>query len=118
MNKLSLSMIFALAAIAANAADTRTWSSLIGTSYIELGPPLVSGAVASITFYDEPLHSADELFTLTDRGLDVEIDFDRQAGAGDIITIYPPEGYIAVPQTLAPGEGTKGVSHIYKYLGG
>lgn len=115
---IRLAAALCMCATPISAADTKTWSSLMGTSYVELGPPLVSGAVASVTFHDEPLHSHDEDFTLSDRGIDVDVRFNWNAGAADTITVFPPDGYIAVPDTLTPGESAKGVSHIYKYLGG
>ncbi len=110
--------IIAMIAVPAQADDTRTWTNLIGTAYVNLGPPLAPGAVASVTFHDEPLHYDDERFELTDLGLNVVIEFTWNAGAGDAITILPPDGYIAVPPTLSPGESAKGLSHIYEYLGG
>ena len=107
-----LSMILALPA---TAQERHEWVGGRGTSWVEIGPPEAPGAVASITFYDDYVHTtADETFALRQGGLTVTVHVKVFRGPpGEELHLTPQEGYFAWPEVLSPGEWQTGVAHIY-----
>lgn len=105
-------------------ADTRTWPGHIGSglrdSTVQIHAPTQPGAVACITFKNEPVHNSDETFSLTWEGVTASIIFDWQVGGGqnEALTITASDGLVAVPYELSVAEGAHGVSCLFEYLGG
>jgi hypothetical protein len=88
-------------------------------AWVELHAPAVAGAVASVTFHNEPVHSADEVFPLALDGLviDVEATWNVDHGPQERIAVTPPPGYAAVPPFVDVSEGRRETLHIYRWEG-
>lgn len=75
------------------------------------------GAVAEIIFNNVDVNGAADNGTkeLSLGTLTVEVTFtwDAAAGGADRITVAPPDGYMAIPDTLTLQEGTEGRLLIY-----
>jgi hypothetical protein len=112
-----------LVATPLHAENIKKWSfaltSTEAPSYVHLHEPMVSGAVATVTFRNANVHSMDETFTLTYAGLDVYFLFDWQyMGTQDErLTVEPPPGYVAVPYEIVVPENGVDYVHIYKWEG-
>lgn len=103
-----------LCATAAGADTRREWHGGPSHSWIELHAPTSPGAVASITFHDQPVHTGDETFTLTLDGLDVTVSIEHMGALpGEIVEMTAPDGYVVVPPVLQPGEHQTGTAHVY-----
>jgi hypothetical protein len=106
-------------AFPAHAETTHTWGSPFFASTITLQPTDVEGAVAEVLFDNKTVH-ADELarFDLTLDGLTVSVE--ALVGRGltpDRMTVFPPDGYLAVPPELDVDEDAVGRIVIFQYLG-
>ena len=88
-------------------------------SILDLGPPTVEGAVATITFENTMVHSEDEEVTLVwnDIVVNFAFGFNVDALGAERVTAFPPDGYIARPPEVTVQEDTTGTIHIYEYLG-
>ena len=97
------------------AQERHEWVGGRGTSWVEIGPPEAPGAVASITFYDDYVHTiSGETFALVQDGLTVTVRVKLFPGdPGEELHLTPQEGYFAWPEVLKPGEWETGVAHIY-----
>jgi hypothetical protein len=84
-------------------------------AWVELHAPTRPGAVASLTFENQMVHSANQTITLEWEGLRVEIDLEFQADGtqAERVIVTPPEGYIAAPRHLTVDEGRRETLHIY-----
>lgn len=106
-------------ALPAQAGDTRTWGTPFYQSTITLRPTEAPGAVAEVTFDNKTVHTdQDVTFTLDMDGLSVEVF--AQVGRGltpDRITVFPPDGFIAVPQEIDVPEDDVGRVLIYEWAG-
>ena len=95
------------------AADTVTWRD---KTFAQIRPTDAKGAVAEIFYHNENVNDATHNgdYTIDLDGLEVGIRFHWDArGAEDRITVTPPDGYIAVPDTLTLPEGEDGIILIY-----
>jgi hypothetical protein len=129
-----LALLFALSACMAEASDyvqpynpestesMRVYPDLSSAGdygYILLGPPQVPNAVATVTYYNTPVHgpSDSEDFTLTFEGLTVTISYEWTSG-DDSVEVTPPPYYQVEPQGMvAVPEGQTQLYHIYQLLG-
>ena len=83
-------------------------------AFVELHAPEAPGAVASVTFQNREVHSGDENFSLTFEGLTINVELAWNFGGTDeVITVTPPEGYVAAPRSISVGENTRQTLHIY-----
>jgi hypothetical protein len=114
--------ILCLLACPASAGERRTWPSgsfLIPDSHVTLHAPTAPHAEASVTFFNSTVHSEDETFSLTWGEIEIGVQFDWQAvGHAEAITITPPPGFVAIPETLIVDEDSEQTAHIYRYIGG
>jgi hypothetical protein len=124
MNRSAIALCAAFIGTAAPAQSIKEWTAdnhgaAPNRSYVELHEPRVAGAVASVTFANEPVHAMDERFTLERDGLAVTVSMDWQADdtQAERITVTPPEGYAAVPPWLTLDEGVTDTLHIFKWEG-
>lgn len=116
---LRLLLILLLCASAVSAQNTRIWDyGVSGPSTLVLDEPIVSGAVATLTFVNGWTHNVNETFRLTYNEVEVDINFEW--GRGDLpekITAFPGAGYIAIPAEIVVEEDSTGYIHIYKWNG-
>lgn len=86
-------------------------------SSVEIGPTTRQGAVAEVIFHNTNTNGHDDerrkTVTLNGMSVDVVFGFNVNAETHDRITIYPPDGFIAIPDTLTLPEESEGVSYIY-----
>lgn len=112
---LLITAAFCVAFSAAIAGDTYEWDDRTRAT---LQPSNVVGAQAEVVFLNTELHNlASETFTLTLDGLTVTVTItpDRAYGQPDLMTVEPPEGFIAIPpEVVVPEEG---VGRIVIYEG-
>lgn len=107
----------------ASADETYTWPGHIGSdwekSYVRLGPPEVEGAVATLTFHNQPVHSKDEAIRLEHAEIvaGVHVIWNYEGGPHERITLTLPPGYIAVPWELRTREHQTEKMHIYEWEG-
>lgn len=95
------------------ASDVHHWSP---DSYVMIVPSDRPGAVAEVLFLNDGVHKY--RFNGASIGLDglpvtvmVETNTD---GAADTMTVTPPPGFIAVPESITVDEGGAGVVTIYE----
>jgi len=104
----------------AHAADQRTWPGTVVSggrpSTVTLGAPTARGAVATLTFVNEPVHYRNEHFRLDWQGIEVDVYFD-QAPGDDTLTAIPPAGYMTIPPEIVVPEETTAKMQIVKYEG-
>lgn len=118
-----IAALLILAATAVASSPRHVWPGHVGSgdldSWIELHAPTDPGAVATLTFENQPVHSTDETITLPHDGLTVTIglDWNAEGYANEVLTIEPQDGFVAVPRTLSVGEGSTGTAQIYKFTG-
>ena len=111
---LTLTAIFCVAFSAAIAGDTYEWDDQTRVTIQDTAQP---GARAEVVFLNTELHSlASETFDLTHGDLTVTVTItpDRAYGQPDTITVTPPPGYLAIPETLVVPEEGAGVLFIYE----
>jgi len=114
-----IALLWLLSSPADAAEASRSWPGAGQESHVTLHAPTAPDAVASVTFHNEEVHSADETFALTWQGIAVTVEFDWNHNdiAAERITVYPPQGYIAVPPRLTVDEGEAQTLHIMKWEG-
>jgi len=86
------------------------------SSWVELHDPTVEGAVATVTFFNDDVHSRDDSFTLIWPPLEVyfELEWQVEGTAGDErLCAYPPSGYFAAPVCITVSESNEFYIHIY-----
>ena len=111
---IRIALAAAILALPATAQERHEWGSGLGGAWVEIGPPKAPGAVASITFYDDYVHTGNETLALVQDGLTVTMEVKFFPGApGEELHLNPSEGYFAWPEVLSPGEQQTGVAHIY-----
>ena len=111
---LTLTAIFCVAFSAAIAGDTYEWDDNTRVTIQDTAQP---GARAEVVFLNTELHSlASETFDLTHGDLTVTVTIapDRAYGQPDTITVTPPPGYLAIPESLVVPEEGAGVIFIYE----
>ncbi len=103
----------------AHADTTYTWGSQFYPSTITLGPTDAPGAVAEVVFDNRTVHRDEAVtFVLDLDGLSVTVD--ALVGRGltpDRFSVTPPDGYIAVPESLDVAEDKTGVILLVPFLG-
>jgi hypothetical protein len=119
----TLSAIAAILASTATAQDARVWPGTPSSGYdpssVTIHAPTAPEAVASVTFRNTEVHAASETFALTWEGLTITVEMEWQVdGQSERITVYPPDGYIAIPPRVTVPERETGVVHVYRWLGG
>lgn len=86
-------------------------------AWVELGPPEVSGAVATVTFHNERVHSSlhERMVPLTWENVKVHfrIDYNAFGEQAEMIEVYPMDGLVAVPPSVVVGEYETGKIHLY-----
>jgi hypothetical protein len=117
-----MTRIIALALFAspASAETIREWHGVGETSYVEIHEPTAPNAVATVTFANRPVHNQDEQFVLTFDGIEVRFGMRWGYHSGrreETLTIYPPDGYIAVPPELDLDEWVTDEAQIYLWEG-
>lgn len=111
---------FALIAAPASADAIKEWPGVGDPSWVELHEPTAPNAVATVTFANRPVHNQDDRFTLTLDGLTVSFTLAwgwHEGRREETLTIYPPDGYIAVPPQLDLDEWVTDSAHIYLWQG-
>lgn len=114
-------LALAMLASAAHAEPRHEWPGTAASGYrsawVEIHEPTEPGAVAAVTFQNEPVHEADEAFAVTRDGLTVRIEMEWQADDGqeERLTLHPPEGFVAVPRTLTVPESATATAQIYAF---
>lgn len=99
---------------AAVAQDTYAWDD---NTRVTIQPTSKPGAWAEVVFLNSEIHTAfGYTFDLTLDGLTVSIamEINAQGGAADRMTVTPPEGYVAVPDSVLVPENGAGVVHIFE----
>lgn len=109
---LTFFFVLAFSSIVAKAQDTRSWASNI---FVQLQPTKEPGAVAQVVFFNDLIHTRDETFSLVMDGLKVDVIFEFNVdGEQERITVIPPEGYIALPETIDVPDGQAGILYIFQ----
>lgn len=99
---------------AAIAGDTYEWDDNTRVRIQDTAQP---GARAEVVFLNNELHSLpSETFDLTHGDLTVTVTItpDRVYGQPDTITVTPPPGYLAIPETLVVPENGAGVIYLFQ----
>ena len=95
----------------------RTRANPAEEAWIELGPPQVTGAVATITFQNRRVHSSVHehpvVLTWEDVTVRITLDYNAYGLQDEDIHIEPPDGLVAVPPVLTVQEWTTGTAHLY-----
>jgi len=113
-------LIFAVAVLvwvgvfSAAVAETYAWNA---DTHVTIQPTAQPGAVAEVVFLNTEVHGQFAYaFPLTLDGLTVSIamEINAQGGAADRMTVTPPEGYIAVPDSVLVDENGAGAVVIYE----
>lgn len=113
-------LALALIAAPASAQSVKEWCGVGSCSTVEIHAPTAPNAVASVTFANRPVHNQDDQFVLTFDGIEVIFGMAWGFHSGrreETLTIYPPDGYIAVPPELDLDEWVTETAHIYLWEG-
>jgi hypothetical protein len=106
-------------AFPAHADTSYGWGSAFYRSTITLEPTTAPGAVAQVRFENKTVHRDEDVsFVLTLDGLAVTVD--ASVGRGltpDRMTVTPPDGFYAVPESLDVAEDDLGVIFILPWVG-
>jgi len=107
-----------MTAMPADAADRRVWHGAAPSSIV-IGPPTVEGVTATVTFKNTTVHNGDEAFALDWQGIEIDVIFDWQADGtnAERIVVTPPDGYIALPDSITVPEGATDEIQIVKFEG-
>ena len=103
----------------ASAQDTHTWGSSFYPSTIQLQPTTAPGAVAQVTFDNKTVHRDEDVSFVLDLG-GLAVTVDASVGRGltpDRMTVTPPDGFYAVPESLDVAEDQVGVILVLPFLG-
>jgi len=120
---VALAAIMAAPVAAETLPDRHVWPGTDLTAgkpaYVQIHEPHHPNAVASVTFQNETLHHMDQRMTLEWGGIRVDVLLDWQADGShsERVTVTPPDGYIAIPESLTVGEGLAETLHIFKWQG-
>jgi len=108
-------MIWSAIFARAFAGDVHMWGP---TAFVQIEPTALPGAVAVVTFRNDTLHTQFvEVFELALDGLTVTVRIDAQLSLDpETMTVTPPDGYVAVPESVVVPED--GAGQIVIYLGG
>ena len=122
-----LSAILALLAVPVSAESLYVWKDLTALQHysdstLEIHAPTHPNAVATVSFFNTEAHMGQDSATLTydspDGPIEVTVFFEMNAqGADDKIEVLPPDGFLAIPQTLLVPERTTGTVHIVPWKG-
>ena len=106
-----LTAAFCVAFSQAVAQDIRMWSP---TAYVRIQPTSQPGAVAEVVFLNDTFHTQFvEVFPLTLDGLTVSVRIDAQLSMEpETMTVTPPPGFIAWPESVTVEENGAGVVFI------
>jgi hypothetical protein len=107
-------LLLLLLATPAAAQERHVWVSPPWESYVEIRPTAQPGAVAEVFFDNSITHEGDETFQIERNGIRVtgRIDWNVEEGA-ERLTITPPEGYYAYPETVVVHEYWTDTIYIY-----
>jgi hypothetical protein len=84
---------------------------------VTLQPSDAPGAVAEVVMHNQAVNGLEDDGTYTLTGaITVDVQF-TWGSAGDTITVTPPLGFIAFPETITVQEGATGVVVIYSAEG-
>lgn len=104
---------------AARGQDSITWPNPFRDglpSVLSLSPPSRPGSVAEVLFLNQDVHnfpSATVTLTRDTLTVSVTLEINRLGNSPDTITVTPPDGFIAIPQTLTVPEGETATIVIY-----
>ena len=88
-----------------------------GATVVRMQPTEEPGAAAEIIFHNVEVNNPNDAggytVTLGDMTAQVTFGFNTAPGGQDSITVTPPAGFIAVPETLTLMEGATGVVLLY-----
>jgi hypothetical protein len=98
---------------AAYGADTYAWNA---ETRVTIQPSSKPGAVAEVVFLNTGIHLLNTYsFQIDLEGLAVSVTVEiNTEGAADTMTVTPPEGYIAVPESVTVPEDGAGQIIIYE----
>lgn len=105
------------------AENTYTWDTYYYgelPSVVIVSDPEVEDAIATVTFMNEPIHEVSkETFTLSFNGLNYIFQFrmNIEGSTDDSLTVKPPDGYVAIPQTVITAESSISKIHIFPHFG-
>jgi hypothetical protein len=89
----------------------------LGATVVRLDATEAPGAVAEVLFHNAEVNQPHDAggYAVTREGLTVDLrfEFNVDGGGADRIVILPPDGYIAIPDTLTLPEGQRGRALIY-----
>ena len=116
---MKLATIFVLIATPAAADSVKAWGAPSNQSKLEMHAPTAPDAVATLTFENREVHAGKDEFTLTFDGLTVfvEFGFNVDSLGSERVTVYAPDGYVAVPPSITVQENDTGEIHIVEWVG-
>ena len=89
----------------------------MGATVVRIQPTEEPGAVAEIRYDNAEINNPGDVgsYSVTLDGITVQLDFGFNVAPGgqDSITVTPPPGFIAIPETLTLPEGGSGVVYLY-----
>jgi hypothetical protein len=89
----------------------------MGATVVRIQPTEEPGAVAEIRYDNAEINSPGDVgsYSVTLDGITVQLEFgfNTAPGGQDSITVTPPPGFIAIPETLTLPEGGSGVVYLY-----
>ena len=110
----AVSVLLWVGVFSAAVAETYAWNH---ETHVTIQPTKQPGAVAEVVFLNTNIHTLlAETIELTLDGLTVSVLFERDVDydASDRITVTPPPGYLAIPESVIVPENGAGVIHIYE----
>ena len=108
------SVLVFVGVFSAAVAETYAWNH---ETHVTIQPTAQPGAVAEVVFLNPEVHGQFAYaFPLTLDGITVSVamEINAQGGAADRMTVTPPEGYIAVPDSVLVPENGAGVIYVYE----
>lgn len=112
-------LFLALIATPAAADSVKVWGAPSNQSKLEMHAPTAPDAIATLTFDNREVHAGRDNFTLTfdDITVSVEFGFNVDSLGSERVTVYAPDGYVAVPPSIAVQENDTGEIHIIEWVG-
>jgi hypothetical protein len=110
----AVSVLLFVGVFSAAVAETYAWNA---ETHVTIQPTSKPGAVAEVVFANQNIHTLlSQTIELTLDGLTVSVLFERDVDydASDRITVTPPPGYLAIPESLVVPENGAGVIHVYE----
>jgi hypothetical protein len=110
----AVSVLVWVGVFSAAVAETYAWNH---ETHVTIQPTAQPGAVAEVVFLNTEVHGQFAYaFDLTLDGITVSVamEINAQGGAADRMTVTPPAGFIAVPDSVLVPENGAGVVHIFE----